>query len=64
MTRTPSSARSGIIVRDANGHALAYVYFEGEPGRRHAAKLLTCDQAWRIAANITQTFFALSFQIR
>ena len=22
------------IVRDANGHALAYVYFEDEPGRR------------------------------
>jgi hypothetical protein len=22
------------IVRDANGHALAYVYFENEPGRR------------------------------
>jgi hypothetical protein len=29
-----------------------------------AAKLLTCDEVWRIAANITQTFFALSFQIR
>ena len=23
-----------FIVRDANGQALAYVYFEGEPGRR------------------------------
>jgi hypothetical protein len=23
------------------GHALAYVYFEDEPGRRAAAKLLT-----------------------
>jgi hypothetical protein len=25
------------IVRDANGQALAYVYFEEEPGRRAAA---------------------------
>ena len=23
-----------LIVRDANGQALAYVYFEDEPGRR------------------------------
>jgi hypothetical protein len=26
-------------VRDHNGQALAYVYFEDEPGRRAAAKL-------------------------
>jgi hypothetical protein len=29
------------IVRDNNGQALAYVYFESEPGRRTAANLLT-----------------------
>jgi hypothetical protein len=30
-----------FIVRDHKGQALAYAYFEGEPGRRAAAKLLT-----------------------
>jgi hypothetical protein len=30
-----------FIVRDHNGHALAYVYFENEAGQRTAANLLT-----------------------
>ena len=34
-----------FIVSDANGQQLAYVYFEEEPGRRSAAKLLTKDEA-------------------
>jgi hypothetical protein len=41
-------------VRDRNGQALAYVYFEDKPGRRSAAKLLSKDEARRIAANIAK----------
>ena len=38
----------------AKGQALAYAYFEEEPGRRAAAKLITRDEARRIAAVIAK----------
>jgi hypothetical protein len=41
-------------VRDDSGQQLAYVYFEDEPGRRSAAKLLSKDEARRIAVNISK----------
>jgi hypothetical protein len=34
-----------FIVKDANGFAVSYVSFEGEPGRRAAANLMTKDEA-------------------
>jgi hypothetical protein len=43
-----------FIVSDANGQALAYVYYEEEPGRRSAAKLVTMDEARRISGNIAK----------
>jgi hypothetical protein len=43
---------AAFVVRDGSGQKVAYVYYEEEPGRRSAAKLLTKDEARRIAANI------------
>jgi len=43
-----------FVVRDHNGQQLAYVYYEEEPGRRSAAKLLTRDESRRIVLNIAK----------
>jgi hypothetical protein len=43
-----------FVVKDSNGQKVAFVYFKDDPGRRSAAKLLTHDEAQRIAANIAR----------
>ena len=42
------------VVRDADGQQLAYIYYSNDPERRSAVKLLTKDEARRIAANIAK----------
>ena len=51
---------AAFVVKDSAGQKLAYVYFEDKPGRRSAAKLLTKDQARRIATNIAKAARAIA----
>ena len=39
-------------MKESHRPSTAYVYFEEEPGRRAATRLMTRDEARRIAANI------------
>jgi len=41
-------------VVDANGQSLAYVYSRAKPDAAHIAKVLTEDEARRIASNIAK----------
>jgi len=43
-----------FVLKDGSGQKVAYVYYEEEPGRRSATKLLTKDEARRIAVNIAK----------
>jgi hypothetical protein len=47
-------ATESFCIRDANGQALAYIYFEDETGSQRTAMGLTRDEAWRIAINIAR----------
>jgi hypothetical protein len=42
------------VTRGSNSFAVAYVYFESEPGRRAAAHLMTKDEARKVAAGIAK----------
>jgi hypothetical protein len=44
----------GLVVRDANGQSLAYVYYRENASESRMAKVLTEDEARRIAANIAK----------
>jgi hypothetical protein len=45
---------AAFVVKDSNGQKLGYFYYEEEPGRQSSAKLLTKDEARRIAANVAK----------
>jgi K+/H+ antiporter YhaU regulatory subunit KhtT len=44
----------GYVVRDANGQAIAYVYSRDNDDEARQAKVLTKDEARRIAVNIAR----------
>ena len=43
-----------FIVKDGNGLALAFIYFEDEPGRRSAENLMSHDEAGALALSIAK----------
>jgi hypothetical protein len=44
----------GYVVQDANGQALAYLYSRAPQAEAAQAKVLTADEARRIAVNIAR----------
>jgi hypothetical protein len=44
----------GYVIRDANRQALAYIYSRDNEAEARQAKMLTKDEARRIAINITR----------
>jgi hypothetical protein len=44
----------GYVVRDANGQALAYIYSRDNEAEARQAKVLTKDEARRIAINVAR----------
>ena len=50
--KSPHAASRAL--KDSAGQKLSYVYFEDEPGRRSAAKLLSKDEARRVVVNIAK----------
>jgi hypothetical protein len=46
--------RRAFVVKDGGGQKLGYFYYEEEPGRRSTAKMLTKDEARRIATNFAK----------
>ena len=52
--RSIRELEQAFVVSDANGQALAYVYFRKDKNEARQARVLTHDEARRIAANIAK----------
>jgi hypothetical protein len=52
--RRTDKVPGGNVVRDANGQALAYIYSRDSEAEAMQAKVLTKDEARRIAVNIAK----------
>jgi hypothetical protein len=50
----PTRCQAANVVRDANGQALAYVYSRENEAEARQEKVLTKDEARRIAVNIAR----------
>ena len=55
---------AGLVVRDANGQSLAYVYYRENDSDAHMAKVLTEDEARTIAANIAKLPMLLGAEVK
>lgn len=51
---TVDETEGAFIVRDANKQALGYFYFREPPAAAEIAKVLTRDEARRMAANVAK----------
>jgi K+/H+ antiporter YhaU regulatory subunit KhtT len=51
---TADKIPGGYVVRDANGQALVYVYSRDNEDEARQAKVLTKDEARRIAVNVAR----------
>ncbi len=51
---TAEQIPGGYVVKDATGQALAYVYARATKAKADTAKVLTMDEARRIASNIAK----------
>jgi hypothetical protein len=51
---TAEQIPGGYVVKDATGQALAYVYGREDKGSADTAKVLTMDEARRVASNIAK----------
>jgi hypothetical protein len=52
--RFPPPWSAAFVVKDGSGQKLGYFYYEEEPGRQSAAKMLTKDEARRLAVNFAK----------